>query len=62
MTKRYGMGKENKGTSPILLDKAAARQLPEGAKKASEEAEEAKKISEFAKGKAVRPINKKVKN
>ena len=40
----------------------AARQLPEGAKKALEEAEEAKKISEFAKGKAVRTISKKVKN
>ena len=39
----------------------AARPLPKGAKKALEEAEEAKKISEFAKGEAVRPISKKVK-
>ena len=40
----------------------AIRPLPKGAKKAFEKAEEAKKISEFAKGKAVRPISKKVKN
>ena len=39
----------------------AMRQLPKGAKKALEEAEEAKKISEFAKGKAIRPISKKKK-
>ena len=40
----------------------AARPLSEEAKKALEEAVEAKKISEFAKGKAVRPISKKVEN
>ena len=40
----------------------AARPLSEEAKKALEEAVEAKKISEFAKGKAVSPISKKVKN
>ena len=39
----------------------AMRPLPEEAKKALEEAEEAKKISEFAKGKAARPISKKKK-
>ena len=39
----------------------AMRPLPKGAKKALEEAEEAKKISEFAKGKAIRPISKKKK-
>ena len=57
MTKRYGMGKEKKGTSPILLDKAA-RQLSEQAKKALDEVEEAKKIKEFAEGEAARPISK----
>ena len=40
----------------------AAGPLPEEAKTALEEAEEAKKIREFAKGKAVRPVNKNVKN
>jgi hypothetical protein len=40
----------------------AARPLPEEAKTALEEAEEAKKIREFAKRKAVRPVNKNVKN
>ena len=39
----------------------AMRPLPKGAKKAFEKAEEAKKISEFAKGKAIRPISKKKK-
>jgi hypothetical protein len=39
----------------------AIRPLPKGAKKAFEKAEEAKKISEFAKGKAIRPISKKKK-
>ena len=43
MTKRYGMGKEKKGTSPILLDKAA-RQLSEQARQALEDAKENKKI------------------
>ena len=57
------MGKEIKGKSPILLGAVgqAMRPLPEGAKKAFEKAEEAKKISEFAKGKAIRPISKKKK-
>ena len=39
----------------------AARPLSEEAKKALEGAVEAKKISEFAKGKAGRPFTKKVK-
>ena len=39
----------------------AARPLSEEAKKAFEGAVEAKKISEFAKGKAIRPISKKKK-
>ena len=54
------MGKEIKGKSPILLGAVgqAMRPLPEGAKKAFEKA---KKISEFAKGKAMRPISKKKK-
>ena len=39
----------------------AMRPVPEEAKKAFEKAEEAKKISEFAKGKAIRPISKKKK-
>ena len=37
------------------------RQLPKEAKKAFEKAEEAKKISEFAKGKAAKQISKKKK-
>jgi len=35
--------------------------LPEEVKKVLEEAEEAKKISEFAEGKTIRPISKKKK-
>ena len=43
MTKRYGMGEERKGTSPILLDKAM-RQLSEQARQAIEDAKKNKKI------------------
>ena len=39
----------------------AVRALPEGAKKAFKKVKEAKKIRKFAKGEAIRPIIKKVK-